>query len=205
MLSGKGNILKQLRIILGSQSLNRANLIDNTMGIPYEVIPSKFKENLDKNKFSTVEDYCMATCQGKIDYLREKVGKYDILITCDTVCVDDKDNIIEKPVNLEEQREFMRIFSGTYQYVVSALIVSIWKDGKEIIERHTERTKLWFSELPESAIINYGLENPDVLNCSGGFRIQNYGFSFVERIEGDYSNIVGLPINALCKIIIKYF
>ena len=205
MLSGKGKTLSQLRIILGSKSVARAGLIDRTLGLKYEIIRSSFEEDLDKSKFNTVEDYCMATCQGKIDDLRAKVGKYDILITCDTVCVDDQNNIVEKPDNLEEQKEFMRRFSGTYHSVVSALIVSIWKDGKEIIERHTERTKVWFGDLPQSVIENYGLENPGTLKSSGGYQVQEFGFSMIEKIEGCYGNIVGLPVNGLSKILIKHF
>ena len=51
----------------------------------------------------------------------------------------------------------------------------------------------------------YGLKVPQVMNASGGYRIQNEGSSLVSRIEGDYGNVVGLPLNAFCNLIIQAF
>ncbi len=61
---------------------------------------SGFEEDLDKNSFATPEDYVHATCKGKMDNMLAKFDQqsFDFIITCDTICVDSDNNIIEKPV-----------------------------------------------------------------------------------------------------------
>ena len=67
---------------------------------------SGFEEDLDKNAFATAEEYVRATSKGKMEYMLKKVPtqEFDFIITCDTICVDSDNNIIEKPVRLSGGR-----------------------------------------------------------------------------------------------------
>jgi predicted house-cleaning NTP pyrophosphatase (Maf/HAM1 superfamily) len=61
---------------------------------------SGFEEDLDKKSFATAEEYVSATSKGKMDYMLKKLAPedFDFIITCDTICVDSNNVIIEKPV-----------------------------------------------------------------------------------------------------------
>lgn len=67
---------------------------------------SGFEEDLDKNSFATAEEYVRATSKGKMDFMLKKIPaqEFDFIITCDTICVDSNNTIIEKPVNLSGGR-----------------------------------------------------------------------------------------------------
>lgn len=143
--------------------------------------------------------------KGKLEALQKKLETagedYSVLITCDTVCVTKDGEIIEKPETIEEQRDFIRLFSDSYHNVVSWLNILV-KKGEET--KHYEReevTKVYFSKVPEKSIIEYPLLFPDTMGAAGGYRIQSSGGTFIKGVEGDYNNVIGMPLNALCIVL----
>ena len=205
MLSGILDNLNKKKIILGSTSESRKNMLSKYLGLTFDIKPSNFPETLDKSSFKTPELYCEATVQGKVDDLMTQNLDFDVLIAGDTIVVDNKENILEKPVDHNEQIKMLKSLSNTWHYVISALIVIIRKDGQEIVEKHLGKAKLYFSEIPEQAIYKYGQIVPDVYKHSGGYEISSYGFNMIEKIDGDWGTAIGLPINALAKILHKHF
>ena len=207
MLCGYLDYLNTKRIILGSKSGPRKALVTSSGLTNFEVMDSGFEEDLEKEAFETQTDYVRATSAGKVDALKAaldaKNEDFDVLICCDTVCVSKDGNIIEKPKSIEEQRENIRTFSGSYHTVVTWLNVLVRKDGNEERFEHEETTKIYFHEIPEKSIEAYPLLYPETLIAAGGYRIQSCGGTLISKIEGDYSNVVGLPLSHLCKIIVK--
>lgn len=94
------NVLNSKRVILGSQSKSRNELV-STQQLKYERISSKFAEDLDKASFESPEAYNLETCRGKVTDLlatfKENSKEWDLLICGDTI-VCDQGKIIEKPV-----------------------------------------------------------------------------------------------------------
>ena len=205
MLSAILDNINTKKIILGSNSEPRKNLLIDNLGLNFSIESSLFKENLEKSAFSSPEEYCLSTCKGKITEIMSRIHDFDILITCDTILVDSSDQIIEKPSSYDEQIFFLKKFSGHKIQAISALNVAIKLNGKLFIEEYIDKTVIYFTEIPEDAILNYGKFYPQTLFASGGIQVQNNGFSFVEKIEGDWSSIIGLPINPLIKILLKYY
>lgn len=102
-----------------------------------------------------------------------------------------------KPRDLEEARAFLRALSGGWHTVVTGLVVL--RDGKtfeELVE-----TRVLFRELADWEIAWY-LGREEVLDKAGAYAIQGAAAAFVERIEGDFYNVVGLPLCALWRLLL---
>lgn len=143
--------------------------------------------------------------QGKVDDLLSQNIDFDILITCDTIVVDNKGVIIEKPEDHNYHKEMLRRLSGTWHDVISAMVIIIQKNGMDVTERHLGKTRVFMSEIPELAIEKYGEIIPDVFKHSEQYEVGTYGLSLIERVEGDWRTAISLPLNALARILHKNF
>ncbi|MDF2606721.1 MAG: maf protein [Bacillales bacterium] len=116
-----------------------------------------------------------------------------IILAADTIVVYD-DNILGKPKNIESAREMMRMLSGNVHNVITGCTI-ISKHG---IESFAEITKVKFYKLLDSEIEAYLAFN-DYSDKAGGYGIQGAGGMLVEWINGDYYNVVGLPISKVIR------
>ena len=122
----------------------------------------------------------------------------DIVIGADTVvCIDG--TILGKPENEKDAKRMLRLLSGKTHSVFTGICVI---KGEEI-ENIAVETKVKFFELTESEIEQY-VKTGEPLDKAGAYGIQGYGSLLVEGIEGDYFNVVGLPVSALYRVLHKY-
>lgn len=105
--------------------------------------------------------------------------------------------VIGKPKSIDEAKKTLRDFSGTYHSVYTGITV-IDSSTNQIISESTE-TKVYFRELEDAEIESY-IANGNVLDKAGSYAYQDKAAAFVEKIEGDYYTIVGLPISKLSSI-----
>lgn len=116
-----------------------------------------------------------------------------LVIAADTVVFRDG-RAFGKPRDLEEARDFLRALSGGWHSVFTGLVVQ-W--GKSVRKNLVE-TRVLFRALTEEEIAWY-LRSGEVLDKAGAYGIQGRAAAFVERIEGDFYNVVGLPLCALWR------
>lgn len=127
-------------------------------------------------------------------------NKKEIVIGADTVVVLDKE-ILNKPKDSVQAKKFLRKLSGREHNVYTGINVINTKNGKEIFEY--EKTSVNFRKLTDEEI-KYYVKNFNPLDKAGGYGIQDdFGCLFIERIEGDYYNIVGLPLVRLYLCLLK--
>ena len=119
----------------------------------------------------------------------------DIVIAGDTV-VAYGDWLLEKPVSDAEAAEMLRLLSGSEHAVISSVVVI--KAGQEHVE--IVKTRVRFRELLEEEIIEY-VTTGEPLDKAGGYAIQGRAKDFVESVEGDYQNVVGLSIAAVGRLL----
>ena len=116
----------------------------------------------------------------------------EILITADTVVILD-DRVIGKPKDADDARRILRSLAGRTHRVVTG--VSIGRpDGS--LETFSDTTEVDFDELTD-ADIDYYVENYRPLDKAGAYGIQGLASQFIEGIDGDYFNVMGLP---LCRL-----
>jgi septum formation protein len=118
-----------------------------------------------------------------------------VVIGCDTVVALDR-RLLGKPSGEEEARQGLVALSGREHVVLSGLCVV--RDGEELTRLTT--TRVSFRSLDE-ARIDWYLATEEWRGRAGGYAIQDRGAALVDRIEGDYSSVVGLPLAALQDLV----
>jgi nucleoside triphosphate pyrophosphatase len=117
-----------------------------------------------------------------------------LVIACDTDVVLDGE-VLGKPGNAEEAREYLDRMSGRAHEVMSGLVVI--EDGEE--RNGVEKTTVVFKDLTDAEKERY-VRFGEWQGRSGGYAIQTFGSTLVERVEGSVSNVVGLPVGLLAEL-----
>jgi septum formation protein len=123
-----------------------------------------------------------------------------IVIACDTDVVLDGE-VLGKPADAAESREYLERMSGRAHTVMSGLVV-IAADGEE--RSGFERTEVVFKDLSDAEVQRY-VDFGEWEGRSGGYAIQTLGSTLVGRVEGSISNVVGLPVGLLFELAPELF
>lgn len=213
------NKLAQYDFILASSSPRRFEILRDFMNIQdITIVKPSFEEDLDKHLYKDDPvKYVHDTCLGKANSIMEeysfgkdaKMPCGAIVICADTIVVGPDNQIYEKPITKDSQLEYLNKFcynygaSGKPVKVISSVVVM--KENKETghdIRQYEEVTAIYFdSSIPEAVINNY-VESEDGLQVAGGFKIQGPSGVLIKGIEGDYYNVVGLPLNKTYRTIL---
>lgn len=180
-------MLTQHHLILASASPRRTELL-RQIGVPHTVRPADVLEEAPYPMSS--EDYVMYLSQKKA---RAVAQPGEVILAADTVVSLDH-RILEKPADRTAALEMLRVLSGRTHEVVTG--VTILTDERE--ETFTVTTKVRFCTIPESWMLSY-VATDEPYDKAGGYGIQGIGGLFVEAIDGDYYNVVGLPINPISR------
>lgn len=187
------------KIILASNSPRRHELI-NLIGIPHEVIPCKKKEKeLDATK--TIEEVLLEVAYQKIlcveASLSEEKRSNSLIIGADTTVVL-RGEIIGKPEDKEEAKIMLKKILGNIHEVYTG--ICILDTSTQRVVSGVEKTLVSMIALPDEKIANY-VENEYVIDKAGGYAIQGIGAALIDRIEGCFYNVMGLPLSRLVRML----
>lgn len=180
-------MLTQPPLILASASPRRTSLLQQ-IGVNHEVRPADVVEQAPHPM--TPAEYVAYLSQKKAHAVA-RPG--EVILAADTVVAID-DLILEKPLDRDAARAMLKRLSGRSHTVLTG--VTIVRD--EQIETFAVVTKVRFGSLPSDWIERYTATD-EPYDKAGGYGIQAIGGVFVEAIEGDYYNVVGLPIHPIAK------
>lgn len=175
--------------ILASASPRRRKILDLS-GATFDVLPSGFEEHMIEGE--TADEMVLRLSSGKA---RDVASRHPnaLVLGADTIVVLD-DEILEKPADAEEASHMLARLSARSHTV---------KTGVTLIHAATERetgfleeTLVTFSSLTDIQIEDY-VATGSPLDKAGSYGIQDEGALFVERIEGDFYSVMGLPLNRL--------
>lgn len=184
--------------ILASQSPRRAEILKDA-GIIHTVVPSDADENI--STALPPEKYVMELALLKGAAVAKNADKNDIVISADTVVVLDGE-IMGKPKNFEDAKRMLMSLSGRWHSVLTGYCVIAGKDGAASVRY--EETKVKFREITEKEALHY-IRSGECMDKAGSYGIQGKGRLLVEKIDGDYFNVVGLPVCALAKMLKEDF
>jgi len=178
--------LKKMELLLGSKSPRRKELLD-AVGLKYTLVDintnERFPMTLPANE---VAEY-LALKKSKA-FKKKLINQ--ILITADTVVVIDE-QIINKPANEDEAKRMLSLLSGRMHAVYTGVCIR----NEESILSFTDKTNVYFKDLTSKEIDHY-VERFKPMDKAGGYGIQEWiGYIGVSKIEGDFFNVMGLPIN----------
>ncbi|AST56386.1 Maf family protein [Thermoanaerobacterium thermosaccharolyticum] len=186
-----------MKIVLASNSPRRREILSN-IGLDFDVIPSNIAE---ETKEEEPENIVMDLSRKKALCVAEKLDDDSIVIGADTVVVIDGE-ILGKPKDKGEAFSMLRKLSGRWHKVYTGVSVVSLRNRKLINDY--ESTDVYIKNLSDDMILNY-IEKGECLDKAGSYAIQGYGSLIVERINGDYFNVVGLPISKLYDIFLNEF
>ncbi|OLN82889.1 Maf-like protein C3G6.03c [Colletotrichum chlorophyti] len=204
------NYLKSKRVILASASPRRRALLAQVGLTNLEITPSTKPEDLDKTAYGPFE-YVAATARQKcLDVYETALQTHlasipdpDVVISADTVIVTRDGRVLEKPRSEAEHIKMLRHLRDTrvHRVLTSVCVLAPREDARSPgyeIATHTEETKVYFSQegdgLPDDVIEAY-VKTREGADKAGGYAVQGMGgMLLVEKIEGNFDNVVGLPV-----------
>lgn len=182
-------------IVLASASPRREEIL-RSIGLNFLVIPAQEKEEeLRGNPKVLARDRALS----KARQVASLVDK-GLVIGADTI-VFYKGKILGKPKDREEARRHLECLSGKSHHVITGVAVVDVGSGQE--EVSFEVTKVWMRALTPREVEAY-IVTGEPFDKAGGYAIQGFGGLLIERINGSYSNVVGLPLGKLRELLLRF-
>jgi septum formation protein len=181
-----------MTIVLASASPRRAELL-RAAGIEVEVLPAHIDETARKGE--AADAYVRRIAGAKARAVAARVPGGIILAADTTVVVDEI--MLGKPEDDADAKRMLRMLSGRSHEVLTA--VSMTRAGMTVLTE-IERTAVEFAPMTEFEIDWY-VDTGEPRDKAGAYAIQGYASRFVTRIDGSYSNVVGLPVALVYEIL----
>jgi len=184
------------KIVLASRSPARERLL-RQIGIPFKVIPSRIPES--RRKFATPEERVQLLALQKAKHVASRIG-HGLAMGADTVVVH-KGKIIGKPQNLTEAGKILRELSGSTHDVITGIAIVNAETGRNAVDH--VKTSVKMRRLTKKEIEAY-LATGEPLGKAGAYAAQGKGATLIQRIEGCFYNVVGLPLPRLTEMLKKF-
>lgn len=177
-------------LLLASKSPRRHELL-KLLTLHFKIVVKEVDETIIKN---IVSDRAKEISKMKAYEIH---GYYpnDIILAVDTIVVID-DLVLGKPKTKDEAFAMLKRLSGRKHHVVSGFTLI----GKDFEVNKSVATAVWFNKLSDQQINDY-IASGSPFDKAGGYGIQDKEFNLIEKIEGSYHNVMGLPVEALRKYI----
>lgn len=184
------------QFVLASSSPRRQELIKGCF-LNFEVVVSEIDENVSGMSPKDLVQF-LALEKAKAVLGTYKEQEHVLILGADTIVVIDN-MILGKPKNREDAKRILKILSGREHEVMT---------GVALVSRNCERyfvetTKVTFEEIDDD-LIDFYLDTGESMDKAGAYGIQGVALSFINKVEGSYSNVVGLPVNRVLQEV-KHF
>jgi septum formation protein len=179
------DINKREKFILASGSPRRAEIL-TAVGWPFDTMAADIDESVypDEDPRAYVE----RLARSKVEAVAARLEEGLVLGADTTVVVENE--ILAKPCDEDDARRMLQLLSGKWHEVLTG--VSLLRIGNGLLVEH-ESTRVRFAEM-SAAEIDWYVASGEPMGKAGAYGIQGKAALFIEEIEGDYLNIVGLPI-----------
>jgi septum formation protein len=184
---------KKPTIILASSSPRRKELL-HQIGLDFRVDPAHVDERVLPGE--SPDRYAVRVALDKANIAAARAGA-GIIIAADTIVALD-DEVLGKPADAGDAERMLTKLSGRVHRVITGLAVMDAATGKALTR--TSITRVWFRSLAPREIIAY-VATGEPLDKAGAYGIQERGALLVEKIEGCYFNVVGLPLSLLGELL----
>ena len=175
-----------MKLIVASASPRRAELL-RSAGFEFTVVAPEVEEVPQAGE--SAEGYTRRVAAEKAQHVvRTHAGDGQMILGADTEVVVDG-RILGKPNDSADAARMLRLLSGRVHDVVTAVVlISNWRTAEAVAV-----TRVWFSPLTDDEIGWY-VRSGEPMGKAGAYAIQGLGARFIERIDGSWSNVVGLPL-----------
>lgn len=185
-----------MNMILASASPRRREILQMLGVKDLIVIPAQGEECVPKN--ASPEEIVTSLALGKAGEVAAQAKPGDLVIGADTI-VWHEDRVFGKPHSREEAAEMLRALSGKTHRVYTG--VAVIRDGKTLCR--AEESKVRFRTLEEQEIQSY-IDSGEPMDKAGAYGAQGLASVFVRGIEGDFFNVMGLPVCVLYEMLKEF-
>lgn len=185
------------KIILGSGSPRRKELLSQ-IGVPFEVRVSEKEEIYTQTiPKEIVKELALMKAE---NVASELPAKNTIVIGADTVVVH-QDQILGKPKDEQDAFRMIQSLQGdVHQVYTGVAILDFDGDGEKTVISHAVETRVSVNPMSEEEIWKY-VQSKEPMDKAGAYGIQGKFSAFIEKIEGDYFNVVGLPVSYVYQML----
>ncbi len=187
-------------LLLASASPRRRSLLAS-LGIPFETRALDADERFSEHQ--SAESVARMLAERKLQNVEDH-KEWDYVLTADTiVCApgEHREKILGKPRDRDEALEYLSLLSGRVHRVLTG--VSLGGRCSGSVETAVSETRVHVAELSESEMRWY-ITLEEWRDAAGGYRMQDAGAAFVERIEGSSSNVIGLPMRLVYSMLLSH-
>ena len=182
-----------MKIVLASGSITRRKIMDE-LKLDYDVIVSDYDENI---KFTTPNKYVETLSLNKALNVKEKVNYDALIIAADSIIYKDGKKY-EKPKTIDEAINNMKELRGKVNHGITG--VTIYDTKNNVYKTFSCVTDVYLKDISDDDILWYVNHEEDLLK-KAGYSLEGVMSLFVEKIEGDYYNVLGLPLGKMYSTI----
>ncbi|MDG0817070.1 Maf family protein [Bdellovibrio svalbardensis] len=189
------------KLILASESPRRRQLLAEA-GFSFDVVSVKVSEIPDKNLNVNDQILDIARRKARQSYADLKASRSDefIVLSADTEVIWEGAPL-GKPQDRNDAYRILKLLSGNVHEVLTAVCMISSPSGRELSQ--VETTKIFFKNLTDNEIWTY-IDTKEPMDKAGAYGIQGLGGKFVEKYEGPFDNVVGLPISVVRDLLAKF-
>lgn len=194
---------RSTRLLLASGSPRRLELL-RTAGFSPEIVTPGTVERRQPGESpgSYVERNALEKASAVVALDRER-ARGSVVLAADTVVVSPEGEVLEKPEGPEDARRMLRSLSGRVHRVLSAWAIVDGATGR-VLDRGLVETRVTFRDLADPEVDRY-VRSGEPMDKAGAYAIQGGAASFASRIEGSYTNVVGLPLAEVSTALRRHF
>jgi septum formation protein len=186
-------------LVLASASPRRRELL-SILGLPFEVTPSRVDEQHQTGE--SPEAFVVRTARDKGREVASRLSDA-VVVSADTIVTIDG-GILGKPVDRPDAIRMLETLSGREHAVMTAVsVASVTRGTPGPVFEGVERTRVWFSPITRPTIEDY-VAREDVMDKAGAYAIQGFAATFIPRIDGNYANVVGLPLPLIVDLLSRH-
>ena len=185
-----------MKIILASQSQRRKELLD-LIGLKYEIIISNAEEKLEDNL--SIEEQSKKLAYIKAKAVFDRTSGDRLIIGSDTMVIKNG-KLYGKPKDETEAIEMLKVLQGAKHQVITSLCILVEDNGEYKEYLDYDIADVYIKNMNIQEIEKWVKENK-VLDKAGAYAIQSKFSVYVEKIDGNYTTVVGLPVHKLYDII----
>lgn len=180
-----------MKLVLASASPQRRKLLGEA-GYGFEVVPADVPEIAEGPEPVHI---ALLNAEAKARAVADEVGSDSVVIGADTV-VDVGGVPLGQPADAQEAEKYLRMLSGTLHEVHTGVCVV----SGELERSGVASTRVRFRELTDEDVAGY-VGTGEWQGRAGGYAIQESGDEFVEAVEGDFDNVIGLPMRLVAELL----
>ena len=188
-----------MKVILASKSPRRKELMD-LLGIEYEIMVSEADETLEEGL--SLEEQSKKLGYIKAKAVFDKTTGDRIVIGSDTMVIKNG-KLFGKPKDKQDAVNMLNILKNDKHQVITSIAILTERNGKYEEHIDCDISNVYVSDMSDSEIEKW-IEIGDVYDKAGAYAIQSGFGVFVDKVEGNYSTVIGFPINKVYKILKQY-